>query len=364
MFDYPFISYLNDGPSNSATPLLTPTFSNLPNAAAISLASNEDSVASPNPPQPMGLSVQSSTITRANWATLVPTNTSVALIGDIDGDGVNELVLGRTDRKIHAYQLSTHLALPSSSTRSNKAQPGRSRVGFDYQKLVWIDTSEWQVAQPIASLSLASCNGSPLLIVGQDDGAYLCISSQGTVHPPSSPSNPGNSIATPAFAIPYEAGDRSVVVSVHDGLVLDRVSSKLPERMQLAKISVCPPSRVVGFGEVPTLQSDVSSPTGVVGWADGTTLLFNSLALACTRFQFPHAPVAAFISGMFALGAADAPCLFYVGFKGSIYGYSDPSALSCQTTSQLVPFLLPDLGPVSLPSPHPLILSIPTSSKG
>ncbi|KAJ9056307.1 hypothetical protein DSO57_1034525 [Entomophthora muscae] len=345
MFDYPFINYLNDGPSNAATPLLTPTFSNLPNAAAISLTSNEDGAASPNPPQPLGFSAQSSLIARANWATLVPTNTSVAMIGDIDGDGLNELVLGRTDRKIHAYQLSSHVALPTSSNRSSKTQAGRTRVGFDYQKLVWINTSEWQVAQPIASLSLASCSGTPLLVVGQDDGAYLCISSQGIIHPSTVPSSPSYGIATPAFAIPFEAGDRSVVVSVHNGLVLERVSSRSSEREQLAKILVSPSSRVVGFGEVPALQADITSPTGVVGWADGTTLLFNSLVLACTRFQFPHAPVAAFISGMFALSGSDVPCLFYVGFKGSIYGYSDPSALSCQATSQLVPFLSSDLEP-------------------
>ncbi|KAI0227716.1 hypothetical protein L0F63_006838 [Massospora cicadina] len=344
MFDYPFI-LLNDAASLAGPPGLTPATLSPTTAAAIPLASNEGHIATPNPPPPLGVSAPGGVVARANWSTLVPTNTSVALIGDIDGDGLNELVLGRTDRKIHAYQLSTHLALPTSSSR--KSQAGRAHAVLDYQKLVWVGTSKWRVGQPIASLSLASCKGLPLLVVGQDDGEYLCITSQGSVHPPSLPGVVSTGLATPAFAIPSESGDRDVVVSVNTGLLLNRILYPTLGREAMARVSVCPPSRVIGFGGVPALETDPASPTGVVGWADGTTLLFNASALACTRFQFPHAPVAAFTSGMFNLGAGDVPCLFYVGFKGAIYGYSDPPALSCQPTSRLVPFVSADLGPYS-----------------
>ncbi|KAI9141459.1 hypothetical protein BKA69DRAFT_1124783 [Paraphysoderma sedebokerense] len=72
----------------------------------------------------------------------VPVNISRILIADIDGDGLNELILGRTDRYLHSYsliledlQLAPNSSTDRKSSRHNSIQQTTDTTPTDESKL-------------------------------------------------------------------------------------------------------------------------------------------------------------------------------------------------------------------------------------
>ncbi|KAG0021664.1 integrin alpha FG-GAP repeat-containing protein 2, partial [Entomortierella chlamydospora] len=65
---------------------------------------------------------------KPNLTLPVPVNINRAYIGDIDGDGLNEIVLGRTDRIMHSYSLqSSKVNSPPNSAHPNGQNPNLAR---------------------------------------------------------------------------------------------------------------------------------------------------------------------------------------------------------------------------------------------
>ncbi|RIA86729.1 hypothetical protein C1645_807668 [Glomus cerebriforme] len=99
----------------------------------------------------------------------VPVNCNRILIADIDGDGINEIILARTDRILQVFNFQTPLP-PIDSTASIKPSLIKGQPILKEKK-------KWCFDGQITSLSIAKDpnTSSPLLIVGQPGGHFMII---------------------------------------------------------------------------------------------------------------------------------------------------------------------------------------------
>ncbi|CAG8713222.1 16036_t:CDS:2, partial [Dentiscutata heterogama] len=127
----------------------------------------------------------------------VPVNCNHILIADIDGDGMNEVILARTDRILHVYSYETSLPTEGSTvnkTPSKDQQNLLTRSGNLITEITANRTSKdkpnvnemsptlkekkkWFFSGQITSLSTATDpqTSSPLLLVGQPGGHFMII---------------------------------------------------------------------------------------------------------------------------------------------------------------------------------------------
>ncbi|KAJ9600117.1 hypothetical protein L9F63_009593 [Diploptera punctata] len=86
----------------------------------------------------------------------IPPNTKIVLLGDIDGDGCTELVMGLTDRVVRSYRW-----VPDSN------QPGAGKL---------VGLHKWECANQIGSVTLNHLpSGEPCLLVAQPGGTLMKI---------------------------------------------------------------------------------------------------------------------------------------------------------------------------------------------
>ncbi|CAG8529988.1 22369_t:CDS:10 [Cetraspora pellucida] len=141
----------------------------------------------------------------------VPVNCNHILIADIDGDGMNEIILARTDRILHVYYYEMPLPAdgsmvnkPSSKdqqnllTRSgnliteiavNRSSKDKSNVNEISPTLK--EKKQWFFDDQITSLSTATDpqTSSPLLLVGQPGGHFMKIDKNENLTCPTQMSN-------------------------------------------------------------------------------------------------------------------------------------------------------------------------------
>ncbi|KRT82058.1 hypothetical protein AMK59_4701, partial [Oryctes borbonicus] len=99
----------------------------------------------------------------------LPPNTKDILLGDIDGDGLIEMVLGLTDRVVRSYRWCENEAADACSSVDDE----NNSLG----KLVALN--KWECAQQIGSISLHhSPEGVPSLLVAQPGGTFMRIHHQ------------------------------------------------------------------------------------------------------------------------------------------------------------------------------------------
>ncbi|KAI9485855.1 MAG: hypothetical protein EXX96DRAFT_613705 [Benjaminiella poitrasii] len=134
-----------------------------------------------------------------NLTLKVPVNVNKILIADIDNDGLNELILARTDRILHAFQLVTpgfdhsvdHLykgiqtpSVNSSAVSSAAASPSTSSLNLlkkpEDHKFNLLDKNMWVFDGQISSLSMTtSPDRRPLLLVAQPGNTFTIIDQNG-----------------------------------------------------------------------------------------------------------------------------------------------------------------------------------------
>jgi len=91
---------------------------------------------------------------------LVPANITRVLVADTDGDGLNELVVARTDRVLHIYRF----IIDESS---------------DTDKIILAEIGKWSLPGQCGSLTIGRdpIKGTPQLLVAQPGGTFLIINS-------------------------------------------------------------------------------------------------------------------------------------------------------------------------------------------
>ncbi|CAG8484124.1 19003_t:CDS:10 [Dentiscutata erythropus] len=127
----------------------------------------------------------------------VPVNCNHILIADIDGDGMNEIILARTDRILHVYSYETSLPAEGSTVNKPSSKDQQNLLTRSGNLITEITTNrtskdkpnvnetsptlkekkKWFFSGQITSLSTATDpqTSSPLLLVGQPGGHFMII---------------------------------------------------------------------------------------------------------------------------------------------------------------------------------------------
>ncbi|KAI9297790.1 hypothetical protein K502DRAFT_339899 [Neoconidiobolus thromboides FSU 785] len=291
-----------------------------------------------------------SLISGANWSTTVPFNTIDAIIADVDGDGIKELIIANTNKNIHIYQLTAQVSQANSKDKDKDNKPRGMRVYTgkvkipDYSVLFWLNKNVFNVTHSITSISVANDeDNSPLLVVGQGDDNFLLIDEDGRVNKINDYQQK-EACLTPAFSIPGEKGFDQVASITSDGLLsIEKIHSNpsnafIKSTSNLIQCSIENSGNIIGYGHLNKI-STINQPNTAIAWGNGSTLFFDSKGHGLSNFDFPMAPVAAFMTGQFAIHPnTNTLCLFYVTFQNGIHIYSEPN-LTYLPTYQLDPFI-------------------------
>ncbi|KAK9720116.1 Integrin-alpha FG-GAP repeat-containing protein 2 [Popillia japonica] len=100
----------------------------------------------------------------------IPPNTKDILLGDIDGDGLVEMVVGLTDRVVRSYRWCDSDTIESSIGEERDENTSLGKL---------VALNKWECAQQIGSISLHhSLDGVPSLLVAQPGGTFMRIHHQ------------------------------------------------------------------------------------------------------------------------------------------------------------------------------------------
>ena len=110
----------------------------------------------------------------------VPVNICRMLVADVDGDGQNEIIMGRTDRILHAYNLRTRpipsVDPPVSNSAALPAQlsePSPTTMPNEYEL---VEKARWELPGQIGSMAFIETSGkSGVLVVAQPGGHFITI---------------------------------------------------------------------------------------------------------------------------------------------------------------------------------------------
>lgn len=105
----------------------------------------------------------------------IPANTKDIVIGDIDGDGNVEMVLGLTDRVVRSYKwISNQNISPLNiSGMSSHFDPSHKILGK------FVAVNKWECANQIGSITLHhALDGTPSILIAQPGGTFMRIKCQ------------------------------------------------------------------------------------------------------------------------------------------------------------------------------------------
>ncbi|KXN69543.1 hypothetical protein CONCODRAFT_165587 [Conidiobolus coronatus NRRL 28638] len=255
-----------------------------------------------------------------NWTSSIPTNTVAAIIEDIDGDGLNELVLGRSDRQIHAYQLTEGRAISNQTLPNTKSKTRGMQVfigmvrSLDYNSLFWLNKAMFHVKEPISSLKLGfDLKNDPVLIVGQLGGRYLEIDVNGQICLfPKELQGIDAGVPTQLTNVLLPTNSVGVLTATSQGLIN---SYRLTTGHQIQQILLPSNMPILDIITLPPLQPFTQHPLVACCLTDGTTY-FVDHNYQVAKFSFDKS-VRGFIGGNFGF-EKNSPCLVYVELNGSI----------------------------------------------
>lgn len=256
----------------------------------------------------------------------IPANIKIAYIGDVNGDGSSEVVVGLTDRVVRTFRW-----ISGGQTSKDKL------IG----KLVGLN--KWEFAEQVGVTLHKTSEEKPCIIVAQPSGSFITLrfdSSKNdfTVEPfdenlgeltklsntlePLSSSKLRNPKICGNIINKFDDCDKasSLAIATLDGhLILVRNGKILWKRSfdhELFAVSCV------------DWTGDGNEEIVACAW-DGNTFIVkhNNEGI---EFSF-HEPVSAFTSGMFGVEKRQTPCLVYCTFNGTIYLYYDVS----------VPYMVP-----------------------
>ncbi|XP_056631060.1 KICSTOR complex protein ITFG2-like isoform X1 [Diorhabda sublineata] len=105
----------------------------------------------------------------------IPANTKDIVIGDIDGDGNVEMVLGLTDRVVRSYKWisNQNLSPLNISGITGQFDPSHKILGK------FVAVNKWECANQIGSITLHhALDGTPSILIAQPGGTFMRIKCQ------------------------------------------------------------------------------------------------------------------------------------------------------------------------------------------
>ncbi|KAF2072506.1 hypothetical protein CYY_006173 [Polysphondylium violaceum] len=116
----------------------------------------------------------------------LPPNASCILIGDIDGDGLNELVIGTYDHSLYAFSLYKDCVDNNDDGFNiiNNNQNNNSNNNNNNKKPFILNIkNKWQLPGQVGSLVLAKEMGEKILIIGLCEGTnYILLNQKGALY--------------------------------------------------------------------------------------------------------------------------------------------------------------------------------------
>ncbi|XP_063232769.1 KICSTOR complex protein ITFG2-like [Bacillus rossius redtenbacheri] len=253
----------------------------------------------------------------------IPANTKVVLLGDMDGDGGQELVLGLTDRVVRCYRWLAEQA----------EGPGDRPV---CGRLVGLH--KWECANQIGTVTLNySADGRPCLLVAQPGGTFLKIrcnvaSAENTddlastsvdYHPLTSSRmrNPNVSTGVLGCIRPPGVKEDDKTCMRYAVATLDGTLMLVQNEEVLWSIQV--DHQLFALDKL-DVTGDGAEEIVACSW-DGQTYILDQRK-CCVRFQLEES-VRAFCCGRYTLGSSRAPTpvFIYNTFTNKVYVFHDIS---------------------------------------
>ncbi|ELU16416.1 hypothetical protein CAPTEDRAFT_227809 [Capitella teleta] len=282
---------------------------------------------------------------RPNYKRHLAANSKVILIADIDGDGLNELVIGYTDRRVRAYRWKE-----GGDTVANVASLNGQFVLVE----------DWQLAGQIGSLSVNTRpDGWQDIMVSQPGGTFVtllglnpeCTRSRHDskkydgeetesntsepylmYHPLGSARarNPGVTTEIVGSISRRKRGEESSVPNFSAICTLDGTLTLVDDDKILWSVYV--DHQLFSLAKL-DITGDGTEEVVACSW-DGQTYMLN-LDKDVVRFHFRE-NVAAFCAGYYGMGSGnDVPCLIYATFNNRLIVYHNIEMYRIASTNLL-----------------------------
>ncbi|XP_069677567.1 KICSTOR complex protein ITFG2-like isoform X1 [Periplaneta americana] len=247
----------------------------------------------------------------------IPANTKVVLLGDIDGDGCTELVMGLTDRVVRSYRW-----VPDSN------EPGSGKL---------IGLHKWECANQIGTVTLNHLpDGTPCLLVAQPGGTLMKIRCHSNEE-----MDPTNSEMLAPTSVEYHPlscsrmRNPNVSTEIQGGIKMGSTDTSASSLYAVATLDgtlmLVQDENVVWSIQVDhqlfaltklDMTGDGRDEIVACSW-DGQTYILDQEKCS-VRFQLEES-VVSFCSGYYTLqpGQMPVPCLVYTTFTNKIYVYYD-----------------------------------------
>jgi len=254
----------------------------------------------------------------------VPVNVSRILIADIDGDGYNELVLGRTDRFLHSFQLM------KTDTSSTVALDNSNTTGLaviiihndnNTEKVLLREKKNWSFDGQLGSVAITyDQKKNPILMVAQPGGVVILIDKNGEIiKEKDNTSNGSIEVSTELITgIKGVKGSNYSAMITMDGNINFYYKLKKEWTLQVN-------SQLFAISKIDCTND--GNEELVIGSWNGLTYIVDHY-MNVVEFDFEER-VCAFVAGNYAMAPnKNVPCMFFVTFDDVIYVYYDISLSS------------------------------------
>ncbi|XP_066154024.1 KICSTOR complex protein ITFG2-like [Euwallacea fornicatus] len=270
----------------------------------------------------------------------IPANVKTIILGDVDGDGQIEMVLGLTDRVVRSYRFVKN-PLATDMCELSQSSPEEKLSG----KLVALN--KWECANQIGSITLHhSPEGQPSILVAQPGGTFMRIKCQSEVNNDQEILNKSDSSSN-LESFPGSVDYQFLGISRmrNQNISTEIIGDLLQSHREKSEVTGRPYAVATLDGTIMLVQDEVilwaiavdhqifaltkldvtgdgSEDIVVCTW-DGLTYILDQNKNS-VRFHLEE-PVRAFESGWYSLDVNQAPvtALVYVTFKNTVILYYD-----------------------------------------
>ncbi|XP_039278782.1 KICSTOR complex protein ITFG2 [Nilaparvata lugens] len=243
----------------------------------------------------------------------IPPNTKMILLGDIDNDGKQELVMGLTDRVVRSYRWH------------------RSVSGG---KLVCLN--KWECARQIGSLTLNhGPQAVPYLLISQPGGTYMRIRTEALNNDENNKEEKSpfasvdyHPLSSNKMRNPNISSEIFCVINVHYIL---KIPNNIQFHVNFVLRSMQVDHRLFALNKL-DVTGDGRDEIIACSW-DGQTYIIDQ-SKHSVSFQLEES-VAGFCAGMYSISTATSPvpCLIYTTFSNKVYIYHNVKLASLASKS-------------------------------